>query len=145
MSVSPVNRRLRKLHRERLSLLEDWYGPEFASSEVAAHVSTPIPLSRGVRELMNDLETPQQRSFRLLREIWPQIVGAEFARLAEPANWGDDGVLSLEVRHSALLRELRSSAELIKMAVQKRFPEANCEEVKLVISGGGRRYRPDQG
>ena len=136
--VSPFNRRLRKLHRERLGLLKDWYGEEFAAAEVAAHVSTPVPLGEGVRKLMGALETPERRILRILRDNWDETVGPAISKLAEPLSW-NDGTLTVEVRHSALLMELNPSLELLKTAVNAKLTDAECKEVKLAIAGGGRR------
>lgn len=136
--VSAFNRRLRKLHRERFGLLKEWYGEEFAASEVAAHVSTPVSLGEGVRKLMNGLESPEKRILRILRDHWAETAGPAIARFAEPLSW-KDGTLLVEVRHSALLMELQPSLELLKTAVNARLTDAECEEVKLVIAGGGRR------
>ena len=135
MSVSEENRRLRRLRRERLSLLSDWYGSDFAATEIAAHISSPHPLGNGIRSLMSQLETPEARALRTLRERWPEVAGAWISRITLPAEW-KDGVLVLEVRHSALLRELKPSLELLREAVDRHSAECPCREVRLVIAGG---------
>ena len=140
MSVSAVNKRLRKARRERLELLTEWYGGEFAATEIAAHTSSPVPLGKGVRELLAGLETQEKRILRKLREAWPQIVVDGLAKLTEPSRW-QDGVLFVEVRHSALLRELQPSLELLRQAVNAQITDVDCREIRLAISGGGRRYR----
>lgn len=136
MSVSAPNRRLRRLRRERLSLLNDWYGSEFAATEIAGHFSQPRTLCDGVRAVMARLESPESRVLRKLREIWPSVAGAWISQMAVPAEWRADGVLILEVRHSALLRELRPSLELIRGAVNRQMPDAVCSEIRLTIGGG---------
>ncbi len=57
-----------------------------------------------------------------------------------PDEWRG-GTLTLAVRHSALLRELQQSLELIRNAVCREFPETLCNEVKLTIAGGVSRRR----
>ena len=131
---APENRRLRKLRKRRLALLTDWYGDNFAATEIAAHISHPHPLQAGVRAVMARLETPEERSLRTLRECWPEVAGAWISRMTVPAEWRD-GVLFLEVRHSALLRELKPSLEILREAVARRF-ECPCTEVRLSIAGG---------
>ena len=136
MSVSASNRRLRRMRNERLSLLSDWYGQEFAASEIAGHISQPHTLSDGIRLIMAKLESPESRALRCLREMWPSVAGAWISQLAIPAEWRSDGVLVLEVRHSVLLRELRPSMELIREEVNRRLPDIVCTEIKLTIGGG---------
>jgi len=140
MSVSAENRRLRRMRRERLSLLNGWYGSDFAKAEIAAHISQPHRLQSGVRAVMAQLETPDTRSLRSLRERWPEIAGAWISRITFPFKW-NDGVLSLEVRHNALLRELKPSLELLREAVNRGCPEYLCREIKLVIAGGSTRRK----
>lgn len=116
-------------------MLSDWYGGDFAATEIAAHVSTPHPLGDGIRSVMSQLETPEARALRTLREQWPEVAGAWISRMTLPAEW-KDGVLVLEVRHSALLRELKPSLELLREAASRHSTECPCNEVRLVIAGG---------
>ena len=134
MSVSPENRRLRRLRKERLSLLNDWYGGEFASVEIAAHISQPHSLKDGVRTVMAGLETPEARALRTLRDRWPEVAGDWISKVAVP--WElRDGVLVLNVRHNALLRELKPSLELLLEAVN-RHSEYRCREIRMTVAGG---------
>lgn len=135
MSVSPENRKLRQLRRKRLSLLSDWYGSDFAGVEIAAHISQPRSLQNGIRSVMSSLETPEMRALRYLRERWSEVAGTWISRMTSPCEW-HDGVLFLEVRHSALLRELKPSLELLREAVS-RSTDCPCREIRLSISGGG--------
>ena len=135
MSVSSENRKLRQLRKQRLSILNDWYGNDYAAVEIAAHLSQPRTLQNGIRAVMAQLETPELRSLRLLRERWTEVAGAWISRMTFPSEWRD-GVLILEVRHSALLRELKPSLELLREEVARRF-DCPCREVRLSISGGG--------
>lgn len=134
MSISPENRRLRKRRRERLSLLSEWYGRDFADVEIAAHVSQPQPLTGGIRAVMASLETPEARALRKLRDMWPQVAGEWISKVTVPGEL-HDGVLLLEVRHNALLRELKPSLELLLEAVN-RYSEYRCSEIKLTVAGG---------
>ena len=143
MSVAPENRRLRKLRKERLALLNDWYGGDFASTEIAAHISQPHSLKDGVRAVMANLETPEARALRVLRDMWPEVAGEWISRVTLPGELRD-GVLVLEVRHSALLRELKPSLELLLEAVNRRS-EYHCSEIKLAVAGGTRAARSSAG
>ncbi len=135
MSVSAENRRLRRLRRKRLSLLRDWYGKDFADVEIAAHNSQPRSLQNGIRAVMSGLEDPETRALRSLRERWPEVAGSWISRMTLPSEW-HDGILFLEVRHSALLRELKPSLELLREAVN-RNTDRLCREIRLSIAGGG--------
>ena len=141
MSIDRFNLRLRRKHRERFGLLREWYGDDFAAVEVAEHVSHPVTLRRSIEELMAGIEAPEVRALQELRVKWPEIAGGAFSRFALPCSW-KDGVLTPEVRHSALLRELRPSLEIIREAVKRHFPDADCREVALTISGGTRKVTP---
>ena len=134
MSVSSENRRLRQLRKQRLSLLSDWYGQDYAAAEIAAHLSQPRTLQNGIRAVMAQLETPEMRALRSLRECWTEVAGAWMSRMTFPGEWRD-GVLTVEVRHSALLRELKPSLELLREEVARRF-DCPCREIRLSISGG---------
>ena len=135
MSVSSENRRLRQLRKQRLSMLSDWYGDDYAAAEIAAHLSQPRTLQNGIRAVMAQLESPEMRALRSLRERWTEVAGAWMSRMTFPGEWRD-GVLILEVRHSALLRELKPSLELLREEIARRF-DCHCREIKLSISGCG--------
>lgn len=135
MSVSSENSRLRQLRKKRLALLSDWYGKDYALVEIAAHNSQPRTLQNGIRAVMAQLENPETRALRSLREKWPEVAGPWIGRMTFPGEWRD-GILFLEVRHSALLRELKPSLELLREEVARRF-DCPCREIRLSISGGG--------
>ena len=143
MTVSAENRRLRKLRKARLSLLNDWYGSDFAAAEIAAHISQPHPLQSGVRAVMAKLETPEASALRALRMRWPEVAGTWISPVTVPAEWRD-GVLILEVRHNALLRELKPSLELLREAVKRHF-DCPCSEVRLSIAGGTAARKTNRG
>lgn len=140
MSIAPFNLRLARKHRERFKLLREWYGDDFAAVEVAGHVSHPVTLRRSIESLMSGLGSPELLALQQLRTQWPEIAGCDFSRFALPCAW-KDGVLTLEVRHSALLRELTPSLELVREAVTKRFPDVPCSKIALTIAGGIRKKR----
>ena len=138
MSIDRFNLRMRRKHRERFGLLREWYGDDFAAVEVTEHVSHPVTLQRSIAELMAGAAAPEVMALQQLRMQWPEIAGGAFSKFTLPGSW-KDGVLTVEVRHSALLRELRPSLEIIREAVKRRFPNVDCSEVVLTISGGTRR------
>lgn len=136
----PQHRRLRKIRRQRMSLLKDWYGEEFSAAEIAAHISQPHTMQTSIRAVMAQLEKPEERALRQLRAAWPKTAGEVISRFAVPAEW-HDGILTIEVRHSALLRELKPSLELLREAIGKQIPDCACTEIRVSISGGAGRMR----
>ena len=140
MSIDRFNLRMYRKHRERFGLLREWYGDDFAAVEVAEHVSHPVTLRRSVEELMAGIEAPEVMALHRLRIKWPEIAGSAFSRFALPCAW-KDGILTLEVRHSALLRELKPALEIIREAVKRHFPDVDCTEIALTISGGTKKTR----
>lgn len=133
---SSFNRKLRRLHRRRYGLLRDWYGPDFAETEIAAHVSHPVELSTEVERLIAKLETPERIELRRITEHWQEFCGAAVARMTVPAELTEDGVLLVEVRHSLLLAELRPAMKLVLARINRGIASPLCREIKLVIAGG---------
>lgn len=132
----PYNRRLRRLHRLRYGLLRDWYGPEFAETEVAAHVSHPVEFSAELERLVASLEPPEQTELRRIAEHWKEFCGAAVARLTAPCELTSDGVLLVEVRHSLLLAELKPTMKLVLPRINRGIAAPLCREIRLIIAGG---------
>ncbi len=139
--ISIFRARERKKRNRRFRILEDWYGTDYASTEMAAHTSQPEAVSDVMGRLLTHINTPENSLFLQLSSRWPEIAGAQLARLTTPQKL-EEGILFLEVRHSALLRELAPSLDLILKKIRSCFPENDlCREAKLVISGAGRNFR----
>ena len=137
----PYNRRLRRLHRLRYGLLRDWYGPEFAETEVAAHVSHPVEFRDELEVLVSSLETPERTELRRIVEHWKEFCGAAVAGMTVPGELTADGVLLVEVRHSLLLSELKPAMRLVLSRINKGIASPLCREIRLIIAGGGGPHR----
>ena len=72
--------------------------------------------------------------FITLESRWREIVGEQLAVYAKPARLRD-GVLSLEVRHSSLIRELAPSLDLIQKRIDELLGPGVCSSIKLIPSG----------
>ena len=70
---------------------------------------------------------------------WEKIAGPA-ARLARPARL-HEGVLYLEVPHSALIRELAPSLDLFQRRIASCLGDGVCASIKLVPSGSVSRSR----
>lgn len=123
----------RKLN-ERYLLLKDWYGKEYAKTEMAAHTSQPMDINSIIQQECECVTAPEVSLFLQLECCWQEIAGEQFAVYAKPVRLRD-GVLSLEVRHSSLIRELAPSLDLIKKRIDKRFGPQVCNLIKLIPSG----------
>lgn len=128
-----------KRRRERFALLAQWYGDERAEVEISAH--TPQPQSI---EALIDAELARTHSegtgvLLLLRAQWHKAVGSMFAKLTEPGSFRD-GILVLEVRHSALIGELSCSLDIIKSAVNRIIAPAVCHTIRLTVGGAVRQH-----
>lgn len=123
--------------RKKFRLLADWYGTDYASTEIAAHTSAMHVLSDDIDSILENISTRENTAYIDLAANWQQFGGA-FAKLATPGGL-KDGVLMLEVRHSALLRELQNIAEIIIPKLNERYGEGIFKEIRLISAAGRRR------
>ena len=99
-----------KRRREYYQMLRNWYGAERAAIEISAHTPQAVELSSVIDSVCSDIRSPEVAHFIELESHWEKIAGPA-ARLARPARL-HEGVLYLEVPHSALIRELAPSLDL---------------------------------
>lgn len=132
-------RELKRL-RERYSLLEEWYGAEFAMTEFAAPSHTPQArsISELLPEVLKEVKSPEAGKLLQIQNIWPQIIGPEFARYAVPGYIRDDE-LYVEVSHSALILELQPIVETLRTRINGKLGENFCTKLNLVSSGSGKK------
>lgn len=140
MPVSFHSDKLRRKHKQRFAILRDWYGEEFACNEVAAHMPQPVQLADAVCEELEKLNAPEMLHFVTISGSWQEICGAALARMVTPVRL-KDGILELEVRHTALMLELKPTMKMLQKRLDQWFGEQVCTEIKLVISGGSRFKR----
>lgn len=132
----PVGRRGNFKRRERYNLLASWYGDERASVEISSHTFQPTAIKELVNEVM--LEPGKRNNSNIiagLQSQWKQLVGGCFSAYTSPKSLRD-GVLVIEVRHSALIAELAPSKDLFITAVNK-LSDNLCREVVFTV--GSRR------
>lgn len=123
--------------RKKFNLLADWYGADYARTEISAHTSAVHDLSDDINSILKDIVTEENAAYIDLVSNWQQFGGA-FARLAMPGGF-KDGVLMLEVRHSALLRELVNISEIILPKLNERYGNGIFKEIRLISAAGRRR------
>ena len=120
------------LRRRRFELLSLWYGPESAEIEMSAHTAQPRPIGELVEAELARLHRPESATLFRIRSAWREIIGANYSRFTEPFTL-QNGVLTLKVRHSALLMELQESRDVIVQRVRHAVGEDSCSSVKLIV------------
>ena len=125
---------------KKFNLLADWYGEEFAKTEIAAHTSSVHSLSDDISSLIESVSTKENAAYISLAANWEHLGGA-IAKLTTPGGF-KDGVLLLEVRHSALLRELQNVAEIILPKLNEHYGSGTFKDIKLISAAGRRRVAP---
>lgn len=115
--------------RKRFGMLSDWYGEEYARTEISAHTSQPHLIASDVAAVFDEIKIDETNYYVDLAANWNTVAGA-IARLATPCGM-KDGVLYLSVRHSALVRELQSVSELLIGQINKRYGADFCRELRL--------------
>lgn len=128
-------RELKRL-KERYSLLEEWYGAEFAMTEFAAPSHTPQArsISELLPEVLKEVKSPEAGKLIQLQTIWPQIIGPEFVKYASPGYFKEND-LYVEVSHSALIQELQPIVSNIQERINKKSGSDFCSKVILISSG----------
>ena len=122
---------LRK-RRRRFDLLASWYGAERAEREMAAHTIQPRSIGPLVESVLAGVRRPENGLLIRIRSRWPEIMGDQFARFTEPVALRN-GVMTLKVRHSALLQELRESPDLIRARVNARMGADICSSIRFTV------------
>ena len=94
--------------KERYSLLEEWYGSEFAMTEFSAASHTPQARSIAdlLPEVLKEVKSPEASRLLQLQNVWESIIGPDFIRYVTPGYFKGDE-LYVEVSHSALIQELQ--------------------------------------
>ena len=123
--------------RKRFGLLSDWYGEDYAKTEISAHTFKVHSLGDDINDLLGQITTRENAVFIDLSANW-QTLGGAIAKLTTPGGLRD-GVLFLEVRHSALLRELQNISEIILPKLNEHYGESVFKEIRLTCANNKRR------
>lgn len=118
--------------RRRYSDLASWYGSERAAVEISAHTCQPKKIDVALDDILSRIKRPENGVLITLKGQWSSIVGAMFAKFCEPEVLRD-GVLTLKVRHSALVAELKPSCDLIIKRVNSIIGSDTCKEIRLRV------------
>lgn len=126
--------------KERYSLLEEWYGPDFAMTEFSAPSHTPQAKSIAdlLPDVLKDVKAPEAGKLLQVQNLWNEIIGAAFARYVSPGYFREDE-LFVEVSHSALIQELQPITGTMCQQINKKLGAGFCSKVTLVCSGSRKR------
>jgi len=128
--------------RERYNLLSEWYGKNYAATEMAAHSHTPQPhaLTDILPEVVSEMNAPEARKLLQLDRVWNKVIGESFARFVKPGHFKGDE-LFVEVRHSALVAELQPITEELRTRINAELGENFCSAIRIIASGSRPRPR----
>ena len=127
--LPPKSRYLRK---RRFGLLAQWYGEERAAREIALHTAQPESIGTLLNDILGKIRRPENGTLIKLRSNWGKFSGSSFARFTQPESL-QNGVLTLKVRHSALLLELQPSLDLLRENINRELGETLCKEIRLTV------------
>ncbi len=123
-----------KYRRLRREMLSAWYGEEIARTEVVACSPRPQPIHEVIAGLGAQIFQPETLQRIELEGAWEEVAGRQLAALTRVGGFRD-GVLSVEVRHSAFLRELSGTADLLRKRVNAVIG-GGCREIRFIPSSG---------
>ena len=128
----PPGKRGLSRRRRRYQMLKMWYGQEFADSEISAHTCQAKDFNEVLDSVLSRMNRPENGILITLHAQWEKVVGSMFSRFTEPESLRS-GILTLKVRHSALLVELKPSCDLIRRRVNEVAGKEVCQEIRLQV------------
>ena len=93
----------------------------------------PRPVSDALRHVRRELGTPAPGYFELIRDSWPELVGAALADHSVPSHLRS-GVLRVVVDDPAWAGQFRYLADGLVQALGERVPEAGVTEISVVAN-----------
>ena len=85
-----------------------------------------------VAEVAAGLDQPLQESIRVLRSVWPKLVGASIALQSEPG-FIKEGTLYIFVSQAGWLSELARMRLLILHKIEDRYTEMNIRRLQFEL------------
>lgn len=128
-----------KLNRERRELedlLSEWYGSEFAASEITCRTDEPSKLSDLLDGVLEKFVDKKAVLTNQLREKFPEMLGNPLNKFAALVTVKENTAI-IEVKHPAFLMELRKpnvSGNLLNK-IQAGFPDLEVAELNFVPAG----------
>ena len=126
----------KKAFFERLkyrNLLNDWYGSSYASREVSAYGKKVRHVGDFLGDVTKQVFSAETDAQMQLAQNGPDIVGPGLCAMCTPGPL-ENGVLTLEVRHSAYRKELELAFELILSLTNRYLGAPRCREIRLAAA-----------
>lgn len=133
----PLSKYKESAERDRMkAMLREWYGERDGALEIAGH-DKPVRLLNELNEELLQAALPDNINHQIeLSSHWAEIVSPQFAALVNFSSLNEEGILFLEVRHSAFLQdELLKSSDLLISRINEKIGKNICKEVRFVPSG----------
>ena len=121
------------VRRNRYQMLAAWYGKDFADTEISAHTAQPRNIDMILDDLLSKVRRKDNGFLLQIKSRWQELAGSGLSRFVEPAAL-KDGVLTLHVRHSALIMELQPTLDLIKKRINEKIAADVCKEIRLTLA-----------
>lgn len=128
-----------KVNRERRELedlLSEWYGREFAESEITCRTDEPSRLSDLLDGVLEKFVDNTAVLTNQLRADFPQMLGAPLNKFAELIMIKENTAV-IEVRHPAFLIELRknSTSQDLLQKINQAYPDLGITALNFVPAG----------
>ena len=120
--------RNRKVNRDRWELDRVRY----QMSQPAAPQRDTVAVKDIVAEVAAGLDQPLQESIRVLRSVWPKLVGASIALHSKPGLI-KDGTLYIFVSQAGWLSELARMRLLILHKIEDRYRDMNIRRLQFEL------------
>ncbi len=120
--------RNRKVNRDRWELDRVRY----QMNHPAAPQRDMVSVKDIVADVAAGLEQPLQESIRVLRSVWPKLVGTSIALQSDPG-FIKEGVLYIFVRHAGWLSELERMRQPILHKIEDCYTEMNIRRLQFEL------------
>ena len=120
--------RNKKVNRDRWEL----DSVRYQMSQPAAPQRDTVSVKDIVAEVAAGFDQPLQESIRVLRSVWPKLVGASIALQSEPG-FIKEGTLYIFVSQAGWLSELARIRLLILHKIEDRYTEMNIRRLQFEL------------
>lgn len=136
--IDPLQKRAFYNRMKHRALLAEWYGPAFASREISAYGSKARPVGDFLGDVTKPVFSAETDAQMRLTQNWQDVVGPALSVMCSPGTL-EEGILTLEIRHSAYRKELEGAFDLILALTNRYLGENRCHEIRLAAAN--RRIR----
>ena len=131
--IDPLQKKRLFRRRQERAMLNEWYGPAYAARESSAWGMPARPAADFLEAATRQVFSPETGMQMQLDAHWPEIVGETLAAMSRVGGL-ENGVLTLEVRHSVYRKELENASDLILALANRHLGSAGCRELRLTAA-----------